>query len=296
MEDVDKTKTTTAGDSELAKCQTNNPAGNPKQCNKNRKRKRTFGESLSTAYASTSFVRRESTGRPDSPHFFFSSSYSVTTATATTATSGSGSVDDTVGCDNDGNDDVKDAPDVNTADTDTMGSWMIPQVVHSHVNGLCVVTAGDLLSSSLFDANHEDQATIQSIRFVTKEAPACSAAEKRKRQAKMLKGGKVEDVVAPSTVIAELIVAKKRNQCGDDSKSSSKKTLVIPLRACVWGTILELNTELTPTVLMGDPLLDGYLAIILPSGKFPPNSSIKSLTAAAKMKPENDVLKTEHND
>lgn len=93
--------------------------------------------------------------------------------------------------------------------------------------------------------------------MVAKEAAACSAAEKRKRQAKMLKGGKVDDAVTPRTIIAKL-------------KLESGETL--PLYACVWGTILEVNTALTVDILFDDPLLDGYLAVILPSGNFPPRN------------------------
>jgi hypothetical protein len=45
-------------------------------------------------------------------------------------------------------------------------------------------------------------------------------------------------------------------------------TIQIP--AGVWGTVLELNTNVTPELLKKDPLLDGYLAIIMPTGPFPP--------------------------
>jgi glycine cleavage system H lipoate-binding protein len=44
----------------------------------------------------------------------------------------------------------------------------------------------------------------------------------------------------------------------------------VPVYACVFGAVLELNRGLTPQVLAQDPLLDGHLAIILPSGTFPP--------------------------
>ena len=71
----------------------------------------------------------------------------------------------------------------------------------------------------------------------------------------MLKGQKVEDTVSLSTTIAEL-------------QLESGET--IALKACVFGTIIELNKNLTPDVLKDDPLLDGFLAIILPSGSFPP--------------------------
>jgi hypothetical protein len=184
---------------------------------KNRKRKRPYGESTSLAYSSISFKSREPIEGPRTPHSFFSSSYSV-------------SIADEKCTESDG-----DA---------TENSDKITQVVHRHVNGLCIVTIGDFVPSS-----------VKSIEYLVTEAPTSSAAEKRKRQAKMLKGGSVEDAVSPSTAIANLIL---------ESGTS------IPLHACVWGTLLELNHCLTPEVLSDDPLLDGYLAVILPSGNFPP--------------------------
>jgi len=93
------------------------------------------------------------------------------------------------------------------------------------------------------------------MRKRAREAPAFSAAQKRKRQTKMLQGQKVEDAVSPSTTLAEL-----------ELESGEK----IALKACVFGTIIELNKNLTPEVLNDDPLLNGFLAIILPSGSFPP--------------------------
>jgi hypothetical protein len=100
---------------------------------------------------------------------------------------------------------------------------------------------------------------------VAKEPPSCSAAEKRKRQSKMLRGGKVEHTVTPTTVIANLVLTKN-----DTSGETEGETVEVPLYAGVWGTIVELNHGVTSRLLMEDPLLDGYLAVILPSGQFPP--------------------------
>ena len=102
----------------------------------------------------------------------------------------------------------------------------------------------------------------------------------------MMKGGTVDDVVHPSTVIAELILEENNNNDNNNDYNKDnntkeiqeKETIIIPLYACVWGTIMELNNrnELTPKVLLDDPLLDGHIAIILPSGTFPPerNSAV----------------------
>jgi hypothetical protein len=210
-----------------------------------KKRKRPFGGSLSAAYSTvSSFTARPSTGRPDSPHFFFKSSMAVSFNHISK---------------DDDNHDIQ-----------------IPQVVHQHVNGLCIVTVADSYTLRV-----PPSSKVESIRFVVQEAPTCSAAEKRKKQAKMLKGGTVVGAVMPATVIAELTIVTMEET--DDEKvndtpiasrhtsSVTKRTTIVPLYACVWGTILELNHRLTPELLRDDPLLDGYLAVILPSGRFPPH-------------------------
>lgn len=230
------------------------------------KRKRPFGESLNAAYSCVaSFTARTSTGRPDSPHFFFKSSYAVSLKNETNIGIGDGSTNSAT----EHHDPAKQRVEDNVR---------IPQAVHQHVNGLCIVTVAESIMSSLPPCS-----TIQTIRFVAQEARPCSAAEKRKKQSKMLKGGKVDDAVLPSTVIAELVVVveEAEEELGHDttteqvpSSSPTGRTAIIPLYACVWGTILELNSRLTPELLMEDPLLDGYLAIILPSGRFPPSSSM----------------------
>jgi len=145
----------------------------PKSVNKNKgasttnqKRKRPYCESLINAYSSVSFSPFQSAvKRPDSPSCFFSSSHTVTLSS------------------------------ISYGRKDRIE---IQQIVHQHINGLCIVTVGQLSLPS--------STTVKSIRFVAKEAPPCSAAMKRKRQAKMLKGGKLNDVVYPSTVLAELLL------------------------------------------------------------------------------------------
>jgi hypothetical protein len=186
------------------------------------KGKRPFGEPLREAYKSIEFDPVEDTGHPRSPRRFFKESYAATFH--------------------------KEVEDQRIEVTQ-LPPFELSQGVHRHVNGLCIVTAGSRLP---------DRSTIAAIEFVATKAPVCSAAEKRKRQAKMLKGGKVEDTVTPTTVLANILL-----------KSGDK----LPIYSCVWGTILEVNSELSVDTLLDDPLLDGYLAIILPSGEFPPNKN-----------------------
>jgi hypothetical protein len=139
----------------------------------------------------------------------------------------------------------------NTA-IDTHNGSALSQIVHHHANGLCIVTAGEKLPAS-----------IKSIKYEVKESPDCSAAEKRKRLAKMQKGSSssslAEGAVSPSTVIAILEL-----ETGES----------LPVYACCFGLVLEINHQLTPEILKRDPVLDGYLAVILPSGTFPPPKSM----------------------
>lgn len=122
-----------------------------------------------------------------------------------------------------------------------------PVVIHKHANELCIVTVG---------AARE---MVERVEFLVKEAPEMSAGERRKRQGKMLQGKVVPDTVTPSTVLARLTL--------EDGS-------VELIRAGVWGTILELNHGVNATLLREDPLLDGYLAVILPTGPFPPRQFV----------------------
>lgn len=207
--------------------------------NRIRKSKRLCGDlvNVNACYSSVSFIPRQSTGMPDCPHFFFSSSYAVILPQVP-------------------------ARVVSSFSSDSNDVMQIRQVVHQHANGLCVVTAGKI--------SLPPSTTLKSIRFVATEG-RCNAAERRKRQAKMLKGGRVNNVVHPTTVIAELIVEEDSFH-EDGAEFEKKRSSSIPLCACVWGTILELNRDaLTPQKLLSDPLLDGWIAIILPSGQIPIN-------------------------
>mmetsp|Transcript_16014 Transcript_16014/g.32845 ORF Transcript_16014/g.32845 Transcript_16014/m.32845 type:complete len:237 (-) Transcript_16014:1050-1760(-) len=224
-----------------------------------RKRKRSFRDTLGEAYSSVSFAPREYADdcAPDSPRFFFPSSYTAVPCASELPGGES-----------------KEPGDDSSSDPLNID---IRQVVHRHVNGLCMVTAGEF--------SVPPSKVLKSVRFVAKEAPPCSNAEKRKRQAKMLRGrGKVDNVVSPSTVIAELIFEGKpidENSANEAATMQTRenKTTIIPLRACVWGTIIELNINaLKPEILSEDPLLDGHLAIILPSGEFPPANALQKAT------------------
>ncbi|KAG7339695.1 hypothetical protein IV203_025260 [Nitzschia inconspicua] len=212
---------------------------------KKRKQPNNNGGTLENAYKDVSFVSRASSGRPDSPHFLFSSSYAISSKTTISNTGENKEAVDKI-------ETIRPLSDENKLFA------MVPQVVHCHVNGLCVVTAGKVKE---WLAKLYPKRTLQSVELVATEPPPCSAAEKRKRQSKMLRGGNVEHIVRPTSVIAKLKLTN------NDNKDRSTE---VPLYAGVWGTIVELNHGLNPQILLDDPLLDGHLAVILPSGRFPP--------------------------
>jgi hypothetical protein len=127
---------------------------------------------------------------------------------------------------------------------------------------------------------------VQSIDFKIQEAvvAAQNAACKRKHQSKMLKGKNQQarqrqelGIVRPNDVLAVVkFQHRNNNNSTKETDATSTSTSSIPLSCCVWGTILErnhVNLEKNPALLLQDPLLDGYLAVVLPTGPFPPPSS-----------------------
>ena len=84
-------------------------------------------------------------------------------------------------------------------------------------------------------------------------------------------------IVSPKTIIANIILQNGRK---------------IPLKSMVWGTVMELNQSLqqNPELLCQDPLMNGYLAVILPTGPFPPRQRPQF---AAKDGDQGEALKSE---
>lgn len=149
------------------------------------------------------------------------------------------------------------------------------QVVHSHANGLCVVTAGDLITMACHSSAGGTSAEVASVDFQVKPCADQSVGAKRRRQkskkAKDNLGGN-NGFAQPSHKLAVVHLSDGR---------------AIDLFCCVQGTILEINGNLLasgasikgedpsgdggggegsnkrPSLLLSDPLLDGYLAIIM---------------------------------
>uniref|UniRef100_A0A7S3LBP3 Protein Abitram n=1 Tax=Amphora coffeiformis TaxID=265554 RepID=A0A7S3LBP3_9STRA len=182
---------------------------------KGKKRQRS-DDALAKAYQGVTFSPVASTGRPGTPHCFFKESYVVTF-------------------------DDKDQE---------QASPPPQQVVHAHVNGLVIVTAGQSILPNT-DTMMESIKVLVDVANVASQ----SAGNKRKQKAKMLKGKDVQDGVSPTDPLATI-----KLQNGKE----------IHLRCCAWGSVIEINPNLNTDLVREDPLLDGYLAVILPSGPFPP--------------------------
>lgn len=286
----------------------------------NRKRK-TRNESKLTnqndPYSHISFIKRSSSGRPGSPHRYFDDSFAAVTCCSVEAASSS--------------DTKQSAADSPRKSTDAT------QIVHRHLNGLCIVTAGDILKSftSSDDANH---VSVSSVKYhVNASTGAQSARGKiraRKKKVKVdndafksLKDGR--DVDQDGNV--------NTNECHDGNVHPKDALCTITMsngvkvefKCCVSGTVLELNPRLVAvdsstttaesdngvhskssvadsdsidwkdgqgeitnavqtkrkvgphscapadtSLVLSDPLLDGYLAVILPKGPFPPKCSV----------------------
>jgi hypothetical protein len=117
--------------------------------------------------------------------------------------------------------------------------------VHRHANGLCIVTLGEKPPPSMV-----------SVRYLLQPGSECSSAERRKRLFSLQKGkGNVDGAVTPTTPMLELV----------DSRGT-----VLTVPAGIWGLLLEVNPNMSVQLLERDSLLDGYVAVILPTGIFPP--------------------------
>lgn len=183
------------------------------------------------------------------------------------------------------------------------------QIIHQHVNGLCVITIGNggILSATNTKHTNEDDgdddspnvvvSSVERIEFLVTASERCSAGERRKRNSKMLKKGTANTVKSIQNKNQNKNNHNDNNkQHGTDDADPATSTMststgivkpdtmiakmhlnngtFLPIYACVWGSILELNTHVTPKQLLEEPLLEGYLAVILPTGPFPPKERL----------------------
>ena len=117
---------------------------------------------------------------------------------------------------------------------------------------------------------------ITGIEFRIEETKSTLSVGGKRKKARMMQGNgtkkrqkdDVPGTVHPTDVIAVVTLSDGRE---------------VEVRACVSGTVIEINRRLvmnpvessdcddaSSSLVVKDPLLDGYFAVIMPNGKFPP--------------------------
>ncbi len=277
------------------------------------KKQKPNASSLLSLYKDISFHSIPSTGRPGTPHRYFASSYHVKIIDHEQHT-------------------LKHEHDEHIICVQEF-------VVHSHVNGLCILTIGQSLKTILDNINNSskssesnqnnlvdeeqnigsssttrgisctstslchnntctttehDEIQIQQISFMVNTTKNQSVGQKRKEAKKMKRGN------------VYLNNNSHNNQSNDDESNNTRNnnnnnnnnngmiqpgtlllqiTLtngsIINVPSCICGTVLELNSNIIrdPMLLVNDPLLDGYLAVVLPNGSSFPPKGIRVLTS-----------------
>ena len=240
----------------------------------------------STSYMSISFNKRISSGRPGSPHRYFDSSYDVF-------------MEDTT------SDNVLEAT---SQQPHSIGN----QVVHRHLNGLCIITAGNVIQQQQGCASNDDnnkEDGILQIKSIKYHIQASKDSQSARGKIRTKKKRKKQQSIHQNN---DTITAEDGEADGEGGSSKIKVAnhdgYVLPydtictvtfsngkeieLKCCVEGTVIEINNRLVDgsksgsddnvainssttqrdvSLLMKEPLLDGFLAVIMPSrGVFPP--------------------------
>jgi hypothetical protein len=235
-------------------------------------------EAYRAAYSGFSYEPLPPSGRPGTPHRFFIESYRVVCKQGQQR----GETEESQDGEEDGD------------KSDVIGgrkSVVFP-VIHKNANGLVVVTVGakqeeeGASSSAGNSASYLTAAVLERLAGVEVVASASltdSRSAKRRRQSKMLRGKSQAElgVVRPDDVLAVLDfqieddkkdsrrdIEKEDGGAGRSSAGTQKQHLDV---LCgVWGTVIEVNANLSPELVRRDSALDGFLAIVLPTGPFPP--------------------------
>ncbi|EED90348.1 predicted protein [Thalassiosira pseudonana CCMP1335] len=249
----------------------------------NNKRQRQYHHN--EIYSNIVYQERLSSGRPGSPHRYFDDSYDVYFDT-----------------ERDGIDGF-DANGTSAVNENNNGGYKTAstgnQVVHRHLNGLCIITAGSVLENCTPATTSNNEQTTNSIAsvsyFVKVGKDAQSARGKLRAKNKKKKGNSSKN---GDTIIE----GENREHDGNVSPTDPlcEVTFVdgrtVLLKCCVSGTVIEVNRRLKcssslsedaelsaekggdeggpgdPSLLLSDPLLDGYIAVVLPTGNFPPRT------------------------
>ena len=240
----------------------------------------------STSYNGISFNKRSSSLRPGSPHRYFDSSYDIL-------------MEDTTS--------MLESEVTSNKQSHGLGN----QVVHRHLNGLCIITAGNVIQQQLGSAsngdNKEEGIQIKDIKYHIQPSKDSQSArgkmrtkkKKRKKQKHQNEqanhhNATVEDGIADGVDSSKIEVANHDGYVLPQDKLCTvtlSNGQEIQLKCCVEGTVIEINNRLVDgsnnssdtvasdsliaegdvSLLMKEPLLDGYLAVIMPSrGVFPP--------------------------
>lgn len=146
-------------------------------------------------------------------------------------------------------------------------SACLSQLVHCHANGLCIITSGDGNGSttlSEFLSNHVLK--LSGVEFLPSQKKE-TLVEKTENIVCKGKEAKAEGerIVRPMDPLLKIKLEPHQ-------KELQQKQIEIILKSCIHGRIVELNHRLEkdPSLLLDDPLMDGYLAIIQPLITFPP--------------------------
>mmetsp|Transcript_34487 Transcript_34487/g.62032 ORF Transcript_34487/g.62032 Transcript_34487/m.62032 type:complete len:305 (-) Transcript_34487:176-1090(-) len=292
-----------------------NRGNNQKRSRRNKNKQQKRNDEGSSPYSNTSFHDRPSTGRPGSPHRYFEDSYDVilNTSCGVECLSPSSLKEAEVFLGEQPSSSPK-APQpiidgslgnsANLAQAESCGN----QVVHRHLNGLCIVTAGNVLEKMTKsnqvvqgDNTGDHNISISSIQYLVKVGKDSQSAKgklrtKNKKQKRGGKGG--DDYAAGGKVVGD----HDGNVSPGDPlcQITLSNGTIIVLKCCVHGTVIELNHRLEfeiinnndaaahtaeegtakdkgivvggcPSLILKEPLLDGYLAVIMPTrGSFPP--------------------------
>jgi len=206
--------------------------------------KSTNARTQNVAYANIELEQCESTGRPGTPTRFFAQSWKINFQDDIVNTSDKM---ETFGID------LKET--VANIEGELRDNNRKMQIVHQHTNGLCIVTAGDWIQSLALE-----NGGVKNVLFVFEANGEQSIGSKRKITNKNQRNISVQldGRVLPRDALCQVYF--RSGSC-------------VALKACVAGTVLEVNQNLVrdPTLLISDPLLDGYIAVISPYvSSFPP--------------------------
>ena len=274
-------------------------------------------------YQNVTFHQRPSSNQPGSPQRYFDDSYDVVFNNRDdddgTLLSVKGAETETETLGNSPSLETPQPVIAQDIDSDTISKPVCGnnQVVHRHLNGLCIVTAGNVLTQLLeeFKQNgkvneeEEEEVAISSIHYFVKVGKDSQSAKgkmrtKNKRQKRSTRDENGEGGSKAETTHHDGNVSPHDPLCRITLSNGQE----IQLNCCVAGTVIEMNQQFDSSgglvecdeekmsrdaidkvkegsdgresgggdlsLVLKDPLLDGYLAVIMPTwGAFPPKEN-----------------------